>query len=206
MTTDTRVRILIAAAALFARKGFHGTSTREIAAAVDVRQPSLFHHFASKQAILAELLDRDLDPTLGRLRRLRASTPDPASALYAYLLEDIAELAVSPFDARGIYNDEVLEDPGLRPQRRKRRALHAEIRELVEEGIESGVFRSVDPAFARRAISGMVLDTIWAKESDDAGDLADRPRQLAEFVLRGLLRDPAAIEAVRQRALETGDR
>jgi hypothetical protein len=125
--------------------------------------------------------------------------PDPASALYGYLLEDIAELASSPFDARGIYNDEVLEEPGLRPQRDKRRLLHHEIRSLVNEGIAEGRFREVDPGFARRAISGMVLDTIWAKESDDAGDLADRPRQLAEFVLRGLLRDPEDIDSVRGR-------
>src|SRR5581483_2006845 len=44
----TRERILYEASNLFAREGYHGTTTREIAAAVGVRQPSLFYHFPSK--------------------------------------------------------------------------------------------------------------------------------------------------------------
>ena len=58
-TVPTRERILREASRLFAKKGYHGTSTREIAEAVEIRQPSLFHHFASKDMIMAELIDID---------------------------------------------------------------------------------------------------------------------------------------------------
>ena len=54
--TTTRERILTEASRLFAERGYDGTSTRQIADAVGIRQPSLFHHFASKQAIMEELL------------------------------------------------------------------------------------------------------------------------------------------------------
>ncbi|MHB8506729.1 MAG: TetR/AcrR family transcriptional regulator [Acidimicrobiales bacterium] len=45
-------RILGAAAERFATKGFHATTTREIAAAAGVRGASVYHHFPSKETIL----------------------------------------------------------------------------------------------------------------------------------------------------------
>ena len=56
--------ILFVAARLFAEHGFAGTSTRAIAAAAGLRQPSLFHWFANKEAILERLLQRSLAPSL----------------------------------------------------------------------------------------------------------------------------------------------
>ena len=55
--SDTRSRILNAALALFARKGFEETGMREIAAQVGIRAPSIYKHFRNKEAILAALLE-----------------------------------------------------------------------------------------------------------------------------------------------------
>jgi len=52
---DTRQGILDAALDLFAESGFFGTSMREIARKVGVRESALYHHFASKEAILEAL-------------------------------------------------------------------------------------------------------------------------------------------------------
>ena len=49
---------------MFASRGYHATTTRQIADAVGIRQPSLFHHFKSKGAILEALLRWDLDHIL----------------------------------------------------------------------------------------------------------------------------------------------
>lgn len=198
---DTRHRILVAAAALFARQGFQGTSTREIASSVGIRQPSLFHHFATKHDILAELLDRDLDAALERIHRHGRSDSGAAARLYAYLLDDVDALGHSPFDVRGLYNDAVLEDEALSEQRAKRAELRAEVKSLVSEGIRSGEFRDVDPDFARQVITGMLLDTIWAAgRGESASDPPIRPRQVADFVLLGLLRKPGSLDKVRTAA------
>ncbi len=53
---DRRARLLTAAAALFARRGFAGVTTVEIGEAVGMSGPALYKHFPSKDAILAELL------------------------------------------------------------------------------------------------------------------------------------------------------
>src|ERR1041384_363145 len=75
---STRRRILAEAASLFRRHGYRGTSTRQIAEAVGVKQPSLFHHFPNKQAILEELLAISLDDSLARAQHA-ASAPGPVA-------------------------------------------------------------------------------------------------------------------------------
>ena len=52
----TRGRILLAGLGLFAEHGYHGTSIRDIAAEAAVQSASLYAHFPSKEAILAELV------------------------------------------------------------------------------------------------------------------------------------------------------
>lgn len=53
--SDTAVRILQAGLDLFAARGYHATSIRDIAAGAGLQSASLYTHFASKEAILAEL-------------------------------------------------------------------------------------------------------------------------------------------------------
>lgn len=203
---DTRERILRSAAELFARRGFHGTSTREVAEAVGIRQPSLFHHFPSKHAMLAELLDRDLGQSLERIRRNRASGAGAATCLYAYLIEDAEALIRLPFDARGLYHDAVLEDEALVVQREQREYLHEEFRGVVTEGCAAGEFRDIDPDFAQQAITGVVMTTITAAGNRRVPmDPDERPRRIADFVLLGLLRDRADLDRVRARATELAD-
>lgn len=51
-----REQILETAADLFARRGFHGVSVTELGAACGISGPALYKHFASKDALLAEML------------------------------------------------------------------------------------------------------------------------------------------------------
>ena len=48
---------MAAATRLFADEGFHGTSTRKIAAAAGVSEGTLFHYFSTKNALLLAILD-----------------------------------------------------------------------------------------------------------------------------------------------------
>jgi AcrR family transcriptional regulator len=54
---DRREAIIDAASALFARKGFHGTSTADIAAAAGCSEPMIYKHFASKHELFAACLE-----------------------------------------------------------------------------------------------------------------------------------------------------
>jgi AcrR family transcriptional regulator len=51
-----REQILATAAELFATRGFHGVSVADLGAACGISGPALYKHFASKDAVLAEML------------------------------------------------------------------------------------------------------------------------------------------------------
>src|SRR4029453_7677013 len=75
-----RDQILATAADLFAARGFHGVSVADIGAACGISGPALYKHFASKDAVLAEMLVSISEQLLsvGRLRSKGAATPDAA--------------------------------------------------------------------------------------------------------------------------------
>src|SRR6476660_5120755 len=68
--------IVEAAVPLFARKGFAGTTTREIAEAAGVSEALVFKHFATKTALYDAILEscEAPDPELERLAHLPPST------------------------------------------------------------------------------------------------------------------------------------
>ncbi|XDD50543.1 TetR/AcrR family transcriptional regulator [Leptospira sp. WS92.C1] len=53
---NSRERILEGAAIAFSRKGFHGTSLREISKECGLEQPSIYHHFHSKENLFRKAL------------------------------------------------------------------------------------------------------------------------------------------------------
>ena len=63
----TAERILDAAEALFAERGYAGTSLRDVATQVELRIPSLYNHFPSKDALYAAVLGRGIGPVLEML-------------------------------------------------------------------------------------------------------------------------------------------
>src|SRR6516162_9934163 len=73
---ERRKAIVTAALPLFARNGFAGTTTREIAEAADISEALLFRHFPSKRQLYGEnlRLGCEGDPALDRLATLAPST------------------------------------------------------------------------------------------------------------------------------------
>ncbi|MFJ8648877.1 TetR family transcriptional regulator [Streptomyces sp. NPDC093546] len=68
--TATRDRLLMAASALFAERGYERATVREIAARAGVNQALLFRHFGSKQALFGEVVAR------GGHAQLRSTPPE----------------------------------------------------------------------------------------------------------------------------------
>jgi AcrR family transcriptional regulator len=64
---QTAERILDAAEAAFADKGFEGATLRDIADRVGIRVPSLYNHFDGKEALYAAVLERGIAPLLRTL-------------------------------------------------------------------------------------------------------------------------------------------
>ena len=77
LDSDERRKAIVAAAVpLFARKGFAGATTRELAEAANISEALLFKHFPSKKSLYAEILRLGCegDPALEKLASLEPST------------------------------------------------------------------------------------------------------------------------------------
>ena len=100
-----RDQVLDAAAELFVTRGFAATSTREIAERVGIRQASLYYHFAGKDEILAELLQRSVRPTVDKVAKIEALVPPETheTALYLLALTDVRTLAEAPHNEGILY-------------------------------------------------------------------------------------------------------
>jgi AcrR family transcriptional regulator len=79
---DTRKRIFAAAAELFAVRGFHETTVDEIAKRAGVAKGTFFVHFATKDAVVAELVRRQVRLAGGA----REGAADPVAALRAVIM------------------------------------------------------------------------------------------------------------------------
>lgn len=197
----TRERILHEASNLFARRGYHATSTREIASAVGIRQPSLFHHFRSKVAILQALLASDLDEAVPHAEAVARADAPAGVRLYAYLRHDAGHLIGSPYNLSGLYTEEVMGDPDFAPWVERRGRLHAAIERVIRDGVASGEFVDVSPRLVREAITGILVRTltVYSAGAPTAGeDFAD---EIASFVLRSVLRSPRRLPSIRRETM-----
>ena len=186
----TRELILLHASRLFAGRGFLGTSTRDIASAVGIRQPSMYSHFPSKHAIAEELLRRDLHAGIEALQRCAQDPAGPAVQLYRYL--------------RALYLGELLDLPEFEHGRRLNSEYEALLAGIIRSGIETQEFVATDVAFAQRAVDAIILEAIRCSGDRRQHRILDEPDMAAAFVVRALLRVPSRLPRVQAAAHRAG--
>src|SRR6202008_1417560 len=86
-----RDELLELAAAMFAERGLRATTVRDIADAAGILSGSLYHHFASKEEMVAEVLRGLLDWLFERYQPIVDTEPNP--------LERFKGLFMASFDA-----------------------------------------------------------------------------------------------------------
>ena len=196
---DTRQCILIEASRLLALHGYRGTTTRDIASAVGISQPSLFFHFPTKRAIVEELYRFDLIPALRGFESLMARDGTPGAKLFAMIAGEVLREMDSPFDMRAYISFEALNDPELAPFRDLLGQFDMLTSDLIRQGQESGQFLDVDPWLALQMVSGFLARSNLFLTTDQARR-PFHPEASASLVLRGLLADPDSLEKVRSEA------
>jgi AcrR family transcriptional regulator len=201
----TRDQILTIASNLFAVHGYYGTTTREIAEAVGVRQPSLFHHFGSKAAIMEALLEHDLARSVPARERIARSDQPAPIRLYRYLFDEdeVTHIASSRYNLAGVYTEEVRSSPEFEAWHRRRRRLHRAIERILRDGRASGDFIDFEPDLVREAILGILGRTLSRYSGGQAPFGPSLPDQVASLVLRALLVDTAKLDRIRRLARDS---
>ena len=112
--TGTERRILEAATALFYEKGYHGTTMREVAAAVGIKAGSLYNHFPGKEDLLFRIAHGTMEELLVGGREATAAAVSASERLRALVVWHVVYHAEKRFQAR--VADEQLH--ALGPERR----------------------------------------------------------------------------------------
>jgi AcrR family transcriptional regulator len=173
----TRARVQRAAVQAFAEKGFHGTTTRDIAAAAGMSPAVLYVHHKSKEELLYLITRNGHEVTLRLVRNAIASSDDPTVALRRVVHDFAFDHAENHTFAR-IVNYEL---SALTPEHfleivEIRRSIEKELRELVERGVASGDFDTPDPHMASVALLSLGIDLgRWYHEG-----LRWTPKQIAD--------------------------
>lgn len=155
--------IVAGAARLFRECGFADTSMQDIADAVGLSRPALYHHFENKHQILAALVE---DVTLRSAReteRAAASVKntDPRALLREIVRAHAAAILEKPELFAVLLREERNLPEHIRAlQASGKRDLLDRFAGVVRSGVDAGCFRSVDPAFTALCIFGMCNWTI----------------------------------------------
>jgi len=91
MKAERRAQLVLAASRLFAERGFRAVSMEDLAAEAGVSGPAVYRHFASKEALLADLLIDVSEQLLeGGTQRASASSPSESLQLLIAFHTDFA--------------------------------------------------------------------------------------------------------------------
>jgi AcrR family transcriptional regulator len=187
-----REQIIAAAAELFRRKGYRGTSIEDIGAAIGTTGPALYRHFPSKEALLVELVRRAVARARDDIREVRERGLSPAQTLeeivdrsLAHALEESDLVVAAAQELRNV-SREIRSGVGreqrtiLREWVAALRALRPELGEREARAVCLGVFalmmavvraEGVDPVRARELFARMAMAALLAEASP-----ARRPR------------------------------
>src|ERR1700749_2550426 len=208
MTSDLRRQLILGAAKrCFARNGFAGTTTKSVAAAAAISEALLFKHFPSKAALYAEILaeECEADPELAHLRGLA-----PPTAALVELMQGMVRHFMHVSDGP----DQEEECQRLRLMATSHlkdgefaRLLYAKVEKLIGAMFADSLEAAIAAGDAVRIGSGPInlfwdahytvlsaaLPPLPGVPCLSSGHVADRDRQLCEFLLRGIGLKEAAI-------------
>jgi AcrR family transcriptional regulator len=198
----TRERILDAATAEFADKGFSGARTDGIAAAAGANIRMLYHYFGSKEDLYLAVLERVYADIRTQERALHLDTRDPLDGMTRLIDFTFSHFARNPHFVSLILGENLVQARYLARSRHvpaMTSPLQDAIADLLERGRTAGVFRKgVDPVQLYVSMVAMsfthlslryTLSTIFKRDLADPAWLAER-REHARAMLLSYLAPP----------------
>jgi len=164
------------AARLFAERGYQGTSLADLAEALGVQKPSLYHHIASKEDLLWAVASEGAEAFHAALDAVPADAP--ASERIRLALRAHLAVVAGQLDVATVF---VREWRYLSGERRtafvaERRRYEQRVRDLFREGVEGSELRTdLDVATAALLfLSAANWAYAWLQPGADVDALGDR--------------------------------
>jgi AcrR family transcriptional regulator len=186
-----RERLFEAGIETMARRGYHGTTTRDITTRANVSPAALYIHFPSKQHLLFAISRFGHAQAIEVVERARRQPGGPADRLVA-VVTGLATLHAEQYEVARIaqYDLAALREEHLAEIHELRRALRAAVRATIQEGVDEGCFRCDDVTGTTLAIISMCVDIARWFEPAGSRTARDLSATLASIALRIVSADP----------------
>lgn len=188
--SERRKQILAIAARLFASRGYSATTVRDIAEEAGILSGSLYHHFASKEAIFQEILRSFMDSLLGQFETIIASGLS-AKETIDRLIQTAFQVIEEQPDSVGLYQNEssfLQTQPGFEFLIEKSERIEQIWRGQIIAGQEEGVFRAtLDAATVYRFIRDSVWSTVRWYRSGGRHNVATVSGNFLDLLHHGIL-------------------
>ncbi len=198
-STERQAGLIQAATTLFAKKGFNGTTTKEIARAAGVSEALVFKHFPTKRALYAAILAEKVTVSelLGAIEESAEKRDD--RRVFTLIASYRIRPGVDPTLLRLLLFS-ALEGHELSDMffGKHHKVFYDHLAAYIHTRVEDGAFRQIDPLLAARAFIGMVvhhrlLHEIFGVPIDRPYD--DTVSTYVDIFLQGLVAAPYASRA-----------
>ena len=193
MVLKTRDKFIEVARQLFARKGVENTTMNDIASASDKGRRTIYTYFKSKRDIFNAVIESETDQLLTRLRLIVARDTTPEEKLLEYVdcrFETMKEIVSRNGSLRaGFFRDVRKVDRARKMITRKETAM---LREILQQGVESGVFEIPNlnqyAVIITQAIHGLDVPYIRDTLIDEGIDKEMLKSYISNIIVNGIKR------------------
>lgn len=159
VASPARRRLLAIGVEAFGERGFHGTTTRDIAGRAGLSPAALYVHYRTKELLLFDISRIGQADALASLERASDGVTDPVDRI-ATMVSHFAQWHAYHHALGRVIHHEL---PALTPEHFGevaviRRKIERAFRDTVRSGVESGVFRVDDVADASLALLSLTID------------------------------------------------
>lgn len=184
-----RAEMLAVAIENFTRRGYHGTSMRDIAASAEVTVAAIYHHYPSKQEILQTIMIQTMNDTIDLTQSALAAAEDaPDKQLDAIMRAWVLfHTTRQPEALIGASELRSLDESGRQAVIALRDKQEAIFRDVIDRGVNTGVFSTSFPREAARAVinMGYTISTWYHPGGSISPDqMAERYSELALGTVR----------------------
>jgi AcrR family transcriptional regulator len=180
-------RLMAAAVESFAARGYHATTTRDIATAAGMSPAALYVHFPSKSAVLYAISRDGHERTLAMVETVVAAGPDPVATMRTFVERFVAWHAKRHVVARVVQHElHALPPDEYELVADLRRRTERLVRDVITRGVEQHLFAVPDVRTAARAVLSLGIDVARWYTPTSKPTPAVLGRQYADLVLRML--------------------
>lgn len=190
---NRRRDILVAAARVFARKGYVNASLDDVASQIGVTKGVIYYYFRSKEEIITEIRATATREAIERLERIVAQEAPPDVMLRA-AVRDLVDHIFDDLDryANVLYTGDRISPESHALVRGLQRRYEEMLRGIIEAGIAQGLFARRDAKITTFTILRAILGVAdWYSPRGQLAPEVIAP-QVAEQVVAGVLVAPAA--------------